>query len=113
MTKTEIIITVVGVILSFGLGLIPFFIAKKKGAIRYGVSALGLCIFAGLFMSIFGSLPLAVLLTVIALACSPERLKSLGEKEPDGIKDVAIFLSVLIVLAGVLVLWAFQVGAIG
>lgn len=101
------------IVVSIGLGLAPFFIAHSIGALKFGISALVLCSVAGVLIGLLGSFPIAVLFSTIALTCSPERLKSLGEKEPDGIKDVVIFLSVLLVLAGVLVVWAFQVGALG
>lgn len=99
--------------IGLALGLGPFFIAKHKQAMKYGISSIALCAIAGLLVGLIGSVPIAIVLAAIAAVSSTSRLKALGEQEPDGPKDIAIFLAFLFLAIGILVVWAFQVDALG
>lgn len=95
------------------VGLIPLLIAKRKAAMKYGVSSLVLCMIAGILVGFVGSIPIAVVLGAIAWFSSPNTLKSLGENEAGGIKDAAIAGVFILMAIGILVIWAIQVDALG
>ena len=103
----------VNAVAGLGLGLIPLFVARNKGAMKYGVSALALCGVGGLLVGLLASGLVALVLTGIAVWSPPERLKALGEKEAAGGRDAGIVIAFFLVVIGILVAWAFRVGALG
>lgn len=59
---------IIGALLAGGLvGLIPFFMAKKRGFKTMGVVCLILCIAAGFIKGIFASVPVCLISVIVIL----------------------------------------------
>lgn len=64
----ELISTIVtGCFFGILLGLIPYFIAKTKGHIRFSRVSISVCAISGALLGLFASGPMAFVLTIIAL----------------------------------------------
>jgi hypothetical protein len=72
------------------VGLIPFFIAKRRGHQTLAKLALGICTVCGLILGLLLAVPAGIVFVVIAIARQPEENTASGEQPgPADGEDIA------------------------